>query len=213
MTIQEFDYNIDLMQTILWQYNDATTLQSIIQSQENWLNENNKQFWDEWYTNIFNIETCNEFGASLWSIILGISFAQPKEIRITDIFGFGIYNSNFYQSNFSPINEDGLSLSIEQKRLVLQLRYLQLTSNTSIFQLNPILKKLFGYNVYILDGLDMSISMILTEYPDLTTNYIINNFDVIPRPAGVKLNTTIVTGFEFGFSPFGNNFYESYFGG
>ena len=71
-TIQEFDFSVDLLQAILWQYNNATSLQSLLNSEQAWVIENQTEFWENWLRDVFDLRTANEFGLSVWSIILGI---------------------------------------------------------------------------------------------------------------------------------------------
>ena len=37
MNIQEFDFSVDILQALLWQYNDATKLQALLQKKQEFL--------------------------------------------------------------------------------------------------------------------------------------------------------------------------------
>ena len=70
--IQLFDFSVDLLRAILWQYNDATRLQSLLQQKQDWYNEQQTEFWSSWYRDVFNLDTANDFGLAVWSIILEV---------------------------------------------------------------------------------------------------------------------------------------------
>src|ERR1700733_14966336 len=69
--IQQFDFSVNLLQAILWQYNDAINLQALLEAKDSWYFNNQTQFWNHWFNNVFNLATANDFGLAVWSIILG----------------------------------------------------------------------------------------------------------------------------------------------
>lgn len=209
MKIQEFDFHVDLLKSLLWEYNDATALQSIIEQEQAWYNENQEQFWLDWYRDVFNLDTANDFGCSVWAIILGIPLSvvlTPAPISPT--FGFGSDNENFGNGNFSNINGTVINLTLEQKRLVLKLRYFQLITRGAVTEVNAFLKYVFADfgNVYVLDGLDMTATYVLTFTPSAALNFVLKNYDLLPRPAGVKVNYLTIIDTPFGFGPNNVNF-------
>jgi len=153
MNIQQFNFVVDVLQSILWQYNDATNLLSLLNDKQAWLNENQTNFWfnenasndannNGWYQNVFNLLTANEFGLSVWSIILGIpSYIASNVLEPnSQIFGFNAFEidgslennySNFYDSNFSNVNS-GIQITLEQQRFLLRLRYYQLITRGQV---------------------------------------------------------------------------------
>lgn len=208
MRIQDFDYSVDLLQSLLWQYNDATNIQYLIAQKEDWYNANQNQFWSDWYKNVFDLRTANDFGLSVWSIILNLPYFSSPDPDAIDkpLFGFGTYNENFNNGNFSNINQ-GIILPIEERRLVLQLRYFQLCTRGDILDINAFLNYLFGYGqVYALDGLNMTMRYIFNFDANDTFIYVLQLYDILPRPAAVGstiINTTHPT---FGFGTFYENF-------
>jgi hypothetical protein len=93
MNIQEFNYSVNLLQSILWQYDEATNLIGLINKKNSWYNVNQTQFWENWYNNVFNLLTANSFGLSVWSIILNLPLfllATP-EPDDAPIFGFNSF--------------------------------------------------------------------------------------------------------------------------
>lgn len=207
MTIQIFSYYANLLIAILWQYNEATALNSLVSQKQDWYNTNQEEFWSGWYTNVFNLQTANDFGLTVWSIILGLPLQGTLLPNDGPIFGFGSEsmtpngNQNFDNGNFSTAGDQEYSLTTEQKRLILRLRYFQLTSRAAIPEINAYLKFLFSEKgpIFVLDHLDMSITLYFGFVPDSNILYAIQEFDLIPRESGVKIKYVIDAGAIFGF--------------
>lgn len=207
-TIQEFDFSVDLLRNILWQYNEATSLQSIISQKQEWYIRNHTDFWNNWMVDVFDLDTANDFGCSVWAIILNIPLAvapdpQPGKVA----FGFGHLRKNFNNGNFAP-SEYGYSLTTEQKRLVLKLRYFQLITRGAAPEVNAFLSYLFGPGyVYMADGLNMQIKYVFSVPPPAQLQLVFDNFDLLPRCAGVGVKTVVVNpNAAWGFGRFRNNF-------
>lgn len=214
MRIQAFDYAVNLLQAILWQYNDATRLQSLLENKQSWYDAQYSEFWTDWYRDVFNLETANDFGLTVWAIILNIpltitSGQQPSP----DLWGFGPFRKNFNRGNFAP-STSGIRLTTAQKRLVLKLRYFQLITRDAIPEINTFLKYAFGDygKVYALDGLDMTMDYVFTFAPPSQLRFVLQSFDVLPRPAAVKVNYVVLVRDTFGFGPFHLNFNRGNFG-
>ena len=71
-SIEDFDLSVDILSALIWRNNEAPVLQSLLQSKDDWYVQNHKQFWTDWMTNVFNIDTANDFGLSVWAQILGV---------------------------------------------------------------------------------------------------------------------------------------------
>ena len=56
-TIQDFDSSLNLKVAILWQYEDAEKLKAIVAAKQQWVNQNQRDFWYSWYRDVFNIDT------------------------------------------------------------------------------------------------------------------------------------------------------------
>ena len=153
-TIQEFDFSVNLLRASLWQYNDATRLQSILQQKSDWYGTNQEEFWFDWYRDVFNLLTANDFGLSVWGIILGIALSVGLPgTGARPVWGFGIHNQNFHKYNFGRDSSGVAGLTTEQKRLVLRLRYYQLVTDASVPNVNFILNQIFGLGK-VLDPLE-----------------------------------------------------------
>lgn len=63
----------DINKVVLWQYDKAYRLLSLIHFLKVMYGAAVGSFWDKWIINVLDIDTCTEFGASVWSGLLGIS--------------------------------------------------------------------------------------------------------------------------------------------
>ena len=183
-----YDCTIDLDKAIDWQRSKATKLKALIEKKQAWYQANHCDFWNDWVTDVFNLETANEFGLSVWSIILD----EPL---------FGLVDD---------------PLTLEQKRIILKLKaYILMGMSGSVPDINIALKRLFGADqIYCLDSLNMELVYLIvsTDLIDLFEE--INNRDLFPRPAAVSTKATIYEdedawGFGEYFENFSNgNFYD-----
>lgn len=208
--IQLFDFSVNLLQALLWQYNSAANLQGLLEAKSTWYENNQEEFWSNWYTNVFNLETANQFGLIVWSIILGLPlYVNVGPYVDQPTWGFGGTNGavNFDNGNF---NDSGSSylLPIETQRIALQLRYYQLISSGTVPEINRAMKWIFGGlgQVYLIDYNDMTQAFIFNFPVTGDLIYLFNNYDILPRPAGVASSYIDDTLVYFGFNSFNNNF-------
>ena len=188
--IQDYNIEIDLLKHIPWQYDNATHLKKIIQNKQDNFQKYVIDFIDDMYTNFYNIDTANNFGLRLWEIILNIDFTvEPQAPRTNNIFGFGSFNSNFFNSNFAPVVGEDNSLSLELKRLVVKLKYQSYFAPSSIIEINRVLKIAIGQNSYAIDNLDMSVTVhVETATADPIRYNAMKDYYLLPIPAGVSVN-------------------------
>ncbi len=207
--IQETVFGEDLTKAQLWEYNQAEILQSLIAQKNAWYATNQTQFWSDWVSDVFDIRTCGQFGLVVWSIILNIPLNVNVVPTSGPAFGFGVLNQNFNNGNFQISEAATVDLTIEQQRSLLLLRYNQLTGNCTVPFINRMLKNILGEygSIYVLDPLDMSRIIYVVDFlPSPELWFILYQADVLPRPAGVKIEF-IIRGFEvFGFGSFNQNF-------
>lgn len=217
--IQEFDFSVDVMQALLWRHNRADRLTSLLEQKQSWYDLNHEQFWEDWFTNVFDLRTANDFGCSVWAKVLGVPLGvivQP-DYTTKKIFGFAAFGDNFSGSNFANKTQTVIPLTLAQKRLVLRLRYAQLIAKgASVTWVNRIIKYIFsdlGYGpVYVLDGLDMTCDYVFTFVIPSALQFVLQNYDILPRPDGVKLNFVSTVRKVFGFGPYQENFFDGNFG-
>lgn len=208
-TIQTYDPSVNLLQALLWQYNEASRLQSLATEKQAWYDNNQAAFWSGFYTDIFNLKTANYFGLSLWSILLGqpiifSNIGNPNKIN----FGFGSPHKNFTNGNFVSNSGFNYVLSTETARILLQLRYFQLTSAGTIPEVNRMLKYVFADmgQAFLLDGNNMTQDYVFTFELNSELRFLFNNYDILPRPAGVASSYRVETYDSWGFGAFHENF-------
>lgn len=208
MNIQTFDFSVDLLKVILWHYNDAEKLQSLLQQKQDWYTTNQTEFWQNWYKDVFDLRTANDFGLSVWAIILEVPLIA--QISPSDenqpAFGFEENYQNFENGNFVSKTTTTINLTTAQKRMILQLRYFQLVSNGTVPEINQFLKTLFG-DAYVLDTYDMNYAIyVFNTEVDSNIQFILENFDILPRPAAVGYRTRFARKDLFGFEEHYLNF-------
>lgn len=169
MKIFNPDYSLNLLQALIWQYDNAPRLQRLLQQKQDWYNKNSTEFWSDWLKNVFNINTANDFGLTVWG----------KLLRVERTY-----------------NVDGqpYSLDTEQYRLALKGRLLYLSMNGSVPEINNYLHLIFGDRgrSYIIDNQDMTIRYVLEFQPTPSEQVVLLNTNVLPRPAGVGYKINVI---------------------
>jgi hypothetical protein len=217
MKIQPLDFNINIMKALLWRHNEAENLQALMQYKQDAVDALNEEFWDDWIVNVFDLQTANAFGLSVWALILNIPLTvSSSDDPIPDNinFGFGSFRKNFDHGNFTPINEE-TTLSLEDARTLLKLRYYQLITRATVPECNKIVTDVFSDNtVFVVDGLDMTMTYVFANILSSSLRAALAKFDVLPRPSGVKLNVYYIPenpNRKFGFGSLRGNFDNSNF--
>lgn len=208
MKIQTFDYSVDLLRNLLWEYETAPNLRGLLERKEAYYTENHTVFWSNWFDDVFNLQTANDFGLSVWAIILGIPLVvtpDPDPGKIA--FGFGIERANFGNGNFAPTSS-GFGLTTEQKRLILRLRYFQLITRGAAPEINAFLSALFGPGeAYVDDGLKMNARYVFASEIPSAIQLVFEKYDILPRPAGVGVTwVSNDPSAAFGFGAYRKNF-------
>jgi hypothetical protein len=211
-TIQQFDFSVDLLRAVLWQYQDATGLQSILASKAAWYETHQTNFWTNWRRDVFDLTTANEFGCAVWGVILGLSLSigQPGAGDRPN-WGFGENNLNFGNGTFGRNSAGVASLPVEMKRLLLRLRYFQLVSDGSVPHTNFALQTVFGQG-YVVDNQDMTVTYVFQTALDTRLLRAMQTYDLLPRPAGVGYNIVYLSDPVWGFGPNNENFENAPFG-
>ena len=198
----------DLTKALLWRHNDAVNLQALINNKQAFYDEQVTQFFDEWYRDVFNLDTANDFGLTVWGIILDfpVSVNDTPSHQANSAFGFGEYRKNF-GSQFAPSDET-LSLSSEVARIVLKLRFYNLVTRATIPECTAIVKEVFkDYGeCYCLDGLNMTIRYVFNFDLPSSIRQILNNFDLLPRQNSVEAVYIDSPNSRFGFGQYRKNF-------
>lgn len=208
MNIQQFDFSLDLMKVVKWEYDQAPNLSSLLKNKQSWYDKNHEGFWIDWEKDVFNLFTANDFGLNVWAIILNLPLYTESTASPSDYpaFGFADYGLNFDRGNFATDADTVNRLTTEQKRALLRMRWWQITSDGSMPSINHALNDVFGKDVYALDGQDMTITIVYqTVLPGIMMR-LLQDFDLIPRPAGVKFNHLVKPRDAFGFAEYNLNF-------
>lgn len=177
MKVGQISTNFDAGKVKLWEYDQTKKINGLINYQINFSNENIAKFWDDWYNDIFNLDTAKGFGLNIWGKILGVS--RPT-----------------YEQDGSVV-----SFSDDQYRTILKGRLMLMNSNGSIRDFNKYLNALFPNSpAYVVDYHDMSVNLILYFNPTDEERAIIESEGFLPLPTGVEINYVIVPPDEvFGF--------------
>lgn len=189
--------DIRLRQVILWQYEEAKRLIGLVDILQAGYDRYHKDFWERWYKDVFNIDTATDFGLTIWSKILGIKFNvafEPQSDKIA--WGFGNKRRRFgHDSNYGSRSGGNVTLTTAQKRLVIKSRYFELTQRPTQDNINEFLRENFWTDegmVYVHDPQDMTFLLYTFLYkPDPWIQFLLDNFDILPRPAGVGVSVNI----------------------
>lgn len=223
--VQSFNPQLNVLRALLWAHNDAENLQALLQAKQDWYTENFVEFFDDWVREVFDLRTANDFGLSVWAVILdlplfgesGVSpddypafgFDTGEDPVTSPIMGFADEDNDppTFGGNFAIDAQGGFGISTEDKRLLLRLRYFQLITRGAIPEINRFLLHLFGPNeIYALDGLDMTMTYVIAGPRAASVLTLLQLFDILPRPAGVELNYVNQSVDAFGFDEYNLNF-------
>lgn len=201
---QEFDYSVNILRALLWQDNTAVNITAILTDKQDWYNLNQQQFWEDWFTNVFNLQTANDFGLAVWSIILDLPLFIKLPNGTPPIFGFnGSTTGRFnFNNGVFATDQEGYILTTEQKRLVLKLRYFCLVTNGAIPEINNFVQ--FAFKdlglVYCLNNSYETMTYVFMFAIDPALLAVLVEFDLLPRPATVNLKYYDGTKPIFGFN-------------
>jgi len=147
-TIEEF-YGVSdetVKQAILWQYNNATNLQSLIDQKYTWLRGANDNFWCWFLFYYFYLgSTTSNDGVTIWSILLDYPVTSSLPPNKNSVWGFGADDVNFDNGGFGSVDHSIVSLPLAYAILCLQLRYFQLTTSGTVTQINAFMNYLYQY--------------------------------------------------------------------
>jgi hypothetical protein len=200
--VQQFDFSVNLLASVLWQYNEADAIQSIIQSKQDWYTTNHTEFWNDWITDVFDLRTANDFGCAVWAIILDLPLSIEYDVSDGKNWGFGPYTGeslpngamNFDRGNFAPATVEVLPLTTDIKRLALQLRYFQLITRGDILSINAMFKRLFAdYGpAYVVPNGSMALKYVFDFPISHPLLYLLNFYSLLPAPTGVAVTFVFI---------------------
>lgn len=211
---QQFDFAVDLMRSILWQYEGAPRALALARNDQAWIDTHQAEFWRDWHRDVFDLDTANEFGLAVWARILGVSLEIGKPRRVEGVFGFGVNNQNFENGNFGRASDSQVSLDIESARKLLKLRWFQLTMRPTAPNINQALASVFGSGVaYVADSYDMTtVTFFFLQTPDYRLRRLLERTDILPRPSTVGVRWQVQVKPSWGFGENHLNFERGNFG-
>lgn len=190
----DYECNIDVTSALDWQRSNADIVQALVKNQQAWLEENHCQFWVDWTTNVFTLSTANSFGLAVWSIILDESiYGYSGPSPAGSYFGFSLDSENFYDGNFAVGGGYTYEFTLEQKRILLQLKaYKVLAMSGPVGQINTALANIFGSRtVTCFDNLDMTFTYKITDINLFDFIEEIMARDLFPRPIGIEIKEVL----------------------
>ena len=179
MKTLQIDPEINLKQCLLWQYNNAPALRALILQKQDWYKTHQEDFWNYWYNSVFNLDTADDFGLTVWGEILDF----PRQVKSVD----GSLHV----------------LTTEQYRTVLKGQMLKFNMGVTAPEVNKWLSVVFGAQgkAYCLDNLDMTVvPFVFEQNPSDEILWLLSNVDFLPRPAGVGYEVRLIGNDVFGFN-------------
>lgn len=163
-----FTFDTSLLKNIIWQYENAEALKSLIIQKNDWYNENLNQFWENIVNDFLNIQTATDWGLNLWGQILQVK----RRLNVN-----GTY----------------IVLSTELYRRLILGKLQLIRSNGTVPEINKYLNFIFkpyaeqtGTATFVKDNLDMSVYYILNFTPNAEEEALIYAREFFPTPAGVE---------------------------
>lgn len=214
MRIKTPTFTFDALDGLMWQDNQSENMIALMEAYNERISTVHTEFWEDWYNNVYNLMTANEFGLKVWSIILdlplfGTNTPSPANYPA---FGFATTSKNFGFSNFATDSNSQYGLTTEQKRTLLRLRYYQLVSRGNSWETNRFLQSVFGSGIiHVINNQDMSMDAVITGPIDSEVLRAVKEQDLIPRPATVEIRFVNGVIKNWGFSSNARNFYDGNF--
>ena len=184
-----FTFDENLINNIIWQYDNAPKLKSLIISKNQYYDENLKAFWEKVVNEFLDIQNATDWGLNLWGIILKVK---------------RIYN----------VNGKNITLSTELYRRLVLGKLQVIHSNGTPPEINKYINFIFKNHRtssssagYVKDNYDMSVYYVLNFEPTEEELVLIYSRTFLPTPAGVEdkiylLDQTTIFGFyDTGFMP------------
>lgn len=179
--------------TIISQYANSAILTQLIANMDAYLDQTEN--FDNFFDDIWNIDTAQGYGLDLWGRILGVTRYVTVGTGGTNFFGFqeaddpGI--QPFGQAPFyaGPGGAgQAVALSDSDYRTLLFAKALSNISNGSIPAINQLLINLFPGrgNAYVTDGLNMTMTYTFMFALTSVELAIVTQSGVLPKPTGVS---------------------------
>lgn len=189
MLSDALNLDIPLMENITWQYEDATRLQSLINSKQIWYNSHVPAFAQAWMDQVFNLRNANQFGLVVWAAILNLPSSLVYDPNAgNEPFGFE-NRENFDNGNFDATHTEP-AIPLDAARRMLRMRYWTQTISPTIVNINAALKDVFGDlgNAYVISDTPMSLKYKFDFTIDPLFLRAAQTHDIFPQGAGVTIS-------------------------
>lgn len=185
-TIASFDY----WQSVLSQYANSPIITQLISNMFAYIDQT--QNFDNFYDNIWNIDTAQGYGLDVWGRIIGVTRTLQLSTG-SEFFGFEEQSITVQPFNQAPFYTGStLTTSFQlpdtNYRTLLFAKALANISDGSIPAINQLLLNLFPGrgNCYVTDGLNMTMTYTFAFALTSVEAAIITQSGVLPRSTGVS---------------------------
>lgn len=200
------DFNVDFGRVHLWQYAaTAPNLTSILNNEASFYKKAIGDFWDNWYRDVFNVDTANGFGLELIGNLLGVkrpsnlqSLGSNVNIDYDNFLVLKQYSTNAwhrvalrsdgtFQTIMIDTREETDAVDDETYRRFLKAYMSVYNTNGSVAEINRYLNIVFpGRRIRVADNRNMTISIVVGFAPTDEEYAILNSPYFLPLPAGVR---------------------------
>jgi len=190
--------------TIISQYSNSPTIISLISGMNDSIDP--RADIDKFFEYVFNVDTAQGFGLDIWGRIVGIN-RKIKTPRYDVYFGFDSPTKSYKNFNHGVFKDSSFSiegtieLPDEEFRKIIMLKALSNISDCTAPTINKLLNKLFygRGRSYVNDLGGMEIRYVFDFELQPYEIALIQNSDVMVRPAGVEFTLFVNPRKTFGF--------------
>jgi hypothetical protein len=184
---------MDYKNTVISQYGNSPTLLALVQSAIDAINPYINL--DNFYNDVWNIETARGWGLDVWGRIVGVSrIVQVQNLSGYDGFAEAGIGAQFPTFGFGKMykgdtaGSGGLLLTDDAYRLLILFKAAANISDCSIPSLNAVLSQLFPSrgNLYVQTDYLMNMWIVLTFALQPYELSILTNSNAFPVPTGVN---------------------------
>ncbi|WVH05597.1 hypothetical protein KKJFFJLC_00054 [Vibrio phage vB_VpaS_PGB] len=199
MSYLKYNCELDFTNAIDWQRSNAEILFAWLIKKTEWYATNHCDFWNVWFDNIFNLDTANDFGLSVWAIILNENAYGLIDVSPVDYpaFGFSVDRENFNNGNFATNSDVGCNFTTDQIRKMLKLKAFILHMSGSVhgdsnISINTSLDRIFGEDsIFCIDNRDMSFTYVVYDNEMDSLAIELYTRDLLPRPVGIEVDKVV----------------------
>jgi hypothetical protein len=181
MKIYNNENEQEIIRQIIWQYENAPALKSLLESKQDWYNTNQYGFWQQFFNDVVNTVTATDFGLSWWGAFLNV------------------------QRKYEMPDGSVVTLDTETYRILVRSRLLMIRMRGDIPSINRYLKVLFinRGTAFCFDNHDMTLNYVLNFPVSEIEKVLISDLElgILPQLAGVGFKAVyIITAYPcFGF--------------